>query len=173
MLSSYTVIALVFTIIYNGSAFVFIIVLVIGTYGNVHLTRKTRFSAPHLFSASHCKTLCDFKLSIFLWLLRLEFWAHHEHFIVFLMLGVLQMFCTIFHFERIADIFTSLAVFNSTSSSERFVYQGKHSLQQNTKKQKKNLKHVMTCGYSHIVVDCTMGLSNAWIWTIVCIAVRI
>ena len=57
---------------YNGFAFVFIIVLVIGTYGNVHLTRKTRFSAPHLFSASHCKTLCDFKLSIFLRLLRLD-----------------------------------------------------------------------------------------------------
>ena len=36
----------------------------------------------------------------------------------------------------------------------------------------KNLKHVMTCGHSHIVVDCTMGLSNAWIWTIV-VAVRI
>ena len=163
MLSSYTVIALVFTIIYNGFAFVFIIVLVIGTYGNVHLTRKTRFSVPHLFCSSiavHCSSFLYFydfwdwsfgritDISSFS-----SCWAYCRCFVLFFISSVLQIF-SLHWLSSIQRLAQSDSYIKGNSLCNKI---------------QKNLKHVMTCGYSHIVVDCTMGLSNA-LWIIVNIA---
>ena len=49
VLPSHRVMAFVFTIIYNGFAFVFIVLLVIGTYGKVHPDKKDQIFSPSSF----------------------------------------------------------------------------------------------------------------------------
>ena len=129
---------------------------VIGTYGNVHPDKKDQIFSPSSFQCLSFRCIVQafyifttFEIGCFGRITNISSfsscWAYCRCFVLFFISSVLQIFSL--HW---------LSSIQRLAQSDSYI---KGNILYN--EIQKNLKHVITCGHSHIVVDCTMGLSNA------------